>query len=414
MKSIVSFATLTIFLFLSFSCSEKTKDDDENRKILTDQVEVKSALVNSNNEFAFEFFANLLEDENEETNTFISPLSVYYALAMAYNGADGATKDAFIATLQWNNLSEEVVLQSLLDLYNQLVETPSGVTLEIANSMWSKEGFEVKQSFIDVNQEYLNAEVQSLDFYDPQSVDIINNWIEDQTNDMIQDMLTSIHPDAVLYLINAIYFNGLWKYQFADTSNYEGDFRLSNGSSKTVTYMKQQEDFNYMQNDLFSAVQLPYNDTNFYMMVMLPNEEVSANEVARELTIVNWDNWQNDFTTREVELSLPKFSFSYGIKELKEVLADMGLAPAFSDGANFSEMGEGRLKINSVKHKARVEVNEEGTEAAAVTVIEIIITSGGGSSKIRFQVNKPFLFAICEKQSNAIVFMGKVVEPVID
>jgi serpin B len=235
--------------------------------------------------------------------------------------------------------------------------------------------------------------------------------VSDKTNEKIPDIIESISPSAVMYLINAIYFYGTWKYEFDENDTEEKDFYLENGTSIKVAMMAQEADLNYTNNDLFSAVELPYGSEHYSMMVLLPEGQNKVKDVIDQLSPENWELWIENLAEQEVVVNLPKFKFMFE-DSLNNELIDMGMGEAFSPIADFTKINSnGNLYISMVKQKAYIDVNEKGTEAAAVTVVEIELTSVGPDKKY-FIVNKPFVFVIKEHDTNAIIFLGKVMDPV--
>jgi serine protease inhibitor len=346
---------------------------------------------------------------SDKKNIMISPLSVSYALGMTYNGAANTTMDAFIDVLHFDNLTKQEVNESYKDLMTQIIQLDEDVELSIANSIWYKEGAnDVLEDFISTNENYFDAAIKELDFSDPKSVDIINNWIESKTNDKIKDMLDAIPLDAYMYLINAIYFNASWKYEFDPDDTYTGDFTLEVGNTKQVDYMKIEENFYYTYTEEYAAVELPYGDSAFSMVAMLPSEENSVDKLITKLNLDSWNTRKQFSSTQKVLVEIPKFSYEF--KDLLNVpLINLGLGVAFSEGANFSGITDNaNLYISRVIHQSFIDVNEEGTEAAAATIVELRENATLPTS-IKF--DKPFLYVIKENSTGAILFMGKVGNP---
>jgi len=343
----------------------------------------------------------------------VSPVSIALALAMTYNGAAGDTKTAMEQTLGLNGLNIEDINQSYQNLIHGLVTLDPGVLLTIANSIWYRDDFEVLQSFIDINQQYYNAQVTPLDFNNPVSVEVINNWVDENTNHKIPEILSEINPETVMFLINAIYFKGSWTALFDPAQTSDSPFYMEDGTELTIPTMKQKNLFGYFENELFKALKLPYGNEKFSMMVFLPASPHNVNDIIAELNPSNWNDWSGSFTiTDSVNLYLPKFKFSYEIT-LNDVLKTLGMSIAFTSQADFTGINPaGNLLISNVKHKSFVEVNEEGTEASAATIVEMVVTSA--PQEINFHANRPFLFIITEKTTNAIVFIGKVAKPEIE
>ncbi len=407
--------TLLIFiagLLVLASCERGTKDYQAPENNISQSPKIQS-IVTADNAFSFELVKkiNAVEQGNED-NFFISPLSVAYALGMAYNGADGSTKTQMEDVLHKSGLSLLEINQSYKELMQYLVTNDPAVLLTIANSIWYRDNFLVEQSFLDINSNYFNALINPLNFDDPASKDIINAWVAAQTNNKIQTIINNINPQDVMYIINAIYFKASWKYEFDPASTIQYPFSLADGSVKNVETMMNGEGYYYCKNSLFEAIELPYGKEDFSMLVFVPVNGNTVNDIIDELNPVNWSNWLSSFQFAEqANVFLPKFKYEYE-KSLNQILCDLGMPVAFdSFNANFSKINpNAQLYISDVLHKTYVDVNEEGTEAAAVTSISIGTTSV--PQNIMFFANKPFLYVIKEKQTDAIIFMGKIMDPV--
>jgi len=367
-------------------------------------------ILEADQQFAFELFGKI-NALTEEDNIMISPLSVSYALGMTMNGAAETTLDAFYDVLHFGDLTNLEVNESYKDLMDQLVHLDNKVEFSIANSIWYKLGYYVLDEFKATNHTYFDAAVRELDFSDPQAVDIINGWIEEKTNDKIKDMLDYIPSNAVMYLINAIYFNATWKYEFDKSQTSEGPFYINEAGFTTTDFMKVKGAFNYTVNEDFSAVEMPYGDSTFSMVVMLPSGESTTDDLISQMDHSQWNTWFENSAVRNVQIELPKFK--YGFKALlNDPLIDLGLEIAFSGGADFSRITPGAdLYISRVIHQTFIDVQEEGTEAAAATIVEIRETSAGGDSTPIFRADKPFLYVIKENSTGAFLFMGKVGKP---
>ncbi|MFW6327477.1 MAG: serpin family protein [Bacteroidota bacterium] len=395
------------------SCEHEqlTPDDRQMKEIHLSPV--AKQIVEKDNQFGFELFHNLTETEQEVKNTMISPVSVALALAMTYNGATDSTKKAMENTLNLEGLTTEQINQSYKDLMEALLSVDQKVTVEMANSIWSKQGFTVEDEFIKVNGDYYNAEVRELDFSDPIAKDIINGWISDKTHGKIQDVIESIEPSVVMYLINALYFNGFWKYQFDESDTKTEPFYTVDGSEVQTDMMQMEADLKYYRDERFEAIELPYGRGNYSMICLLPDAGYSVNELIMDLSVSRWNEMLYGWTEKGIQLHLPKLKFEYK-KELKEILTSLGMGIAFTpEEADFSGINPLKeLFISKVIHQTFLEVDEKGTEAAAVTVVEIRETSSGGSgSPYRIRFDRPFLFAIQENSTKTIMFMGKVINP---
>ncbi len=369
------------------------------------------SLLEADNAFAFEIFKEISQSEEDGKNIMISPLSISLALAMTYNGADGETKEAMEDVLHLHGLSTEDINKSYQSLINALLSVDPKVIMEIANSIWYRDDFSVEDDFLNINKTYYDAEVTQLNFSDPASVDIINQWVSDKTHEKITKIIEQINRDDVMFLINAIYFKGTWKYEFDKNDTHEAPFYDENGNFlRDIQMMMIEGDFNYTSNVFFHAIELPYGQGNYSMIVMLPQSGVSIDSLINNMNKNNWETWMESFYNRpDFEVFLPKFKFEFE-KELKKVLSQLGMGIAFGQNGNadFSKINPNEdLFISSVKHKTFIEVNEEGTEAAAVTSVTI----SRGVSANEFRANHPFIFVIKEKFTNAIMFMGRVTDP---
>lgn len=366
-------------------------------------------LVTTINDFGFDVFQKLHEAKADE-NSFISPLSISTALSMVLNGADSDTKTAIQSTLNLKDWQLEEINKAYLTLLTQLPGLDEKVKLQIANSIWYKEGFDVLPSFLDVNSEFFNSEIQELDFLKPEAVNTINSWVEDKTEGLIDKILNEIPADAVMYLINAIYFKGDWTHSFDEEFNYESNFFTSENEKETVEYMSRgKAHLAYFENELFQAVNLPYGDSLYAMSIFLPKPEQTINDIIFALSTENWATWNTSYDTTEVLFAMPKFELKYE-KKLNQLLVDLGMEIAFTGKADFSKInGKGGLKISEVRHKSFIKVDEQGTEAAAVTIIGIETTSV--PTYPIMEVNRPFVFVIRDHQTNSALFVGKVMNP---
>jgi len=251
-----------------------------------------------------------------------------------------------------------------------------------------------------------------LDFSSPTAVDIINNWVKEKTNELIPKIIDGIPDGAVMYLVNAIYFKGQWKYQFEAKNTAQKPFFLANGSGIQVPAMTQHASFQYFKGTGFEAVELPYNQGNYSMTILLPETGKTVNDIIPQLSQENWNIWSRQFTDRDIQLQLPKFKYEYEEKQMKPILSDMGMGVAFIDNADFTRINrEGGLYISRVLHKTYIETNEEGSEAAAVTAVEISYTSAGPDQPYFFTINRPFIYFIQEKSTGTILFIGTVMNP---
>jgi serpin B len=406
------------FLFLAisavaFACNKGESDAP------TQQCKELSAKENSyvrvSNSFAFDMFKTF-SDEMAKSNVFISPLSMQLALSMAYNGAGSDTREAFEKTLRMSGLSTFEINSFFQKMVKLLSASDNLVHLSFANSIWYRQDFQVLDTFLSVNQAYYDAEVKKADFSDPLTVHVINDWISDKTNGKITNVIDKISESTVMYLINAIYFNGTWKYAFDKSKTTEVPFYQEDSTTSNCQLMQQQSKFNYVENDLLQMVELPYGNGNFAMYVLVPQAGKKITDIVAALSDDNWAEWNAQMAEQDVVVKIPRFKFNWGRSILPE-LKQMGLGIAFDASlADFTGIQpNSNLFISNVIHKSFVDVNESGTEAAAVTVIEIDYTSVGPGEKPvpkYFVADKPFLFLIKEKTTGSLLFMGAVKNPV--
>ena len=369
-------------------------------------------LVESGNRFGFKLFKEVIREEKNK-NVFISPLSVSMALGMAYNGASGTTKDAIQETLELSDLSLQEMNESYKSLIDSLTRLDSKVLFKIANSIWYRMELSFVKEFMDLNRIYFNAQVKGLDFKDPNAPKVINGWVDETTSGKIKEIVDTIDPLTVMFLINAIYFKGNWACEFERKLTEDDFFTLPDGSKKPCKMMIQNGTFKYFETEDFQAIDLPYGNGKFSMMIFLPRLGKNVDSLVAEFNQENWNQWISSFSKQQGILQLPKFTLEYELT-LNDILKALGMSIAFDPSqADFARMYKGpeRLYISKVKHKTFVEVNEEGTEAAAVTSVEMKCTSVFPSCLMR--VDRPFIFAIRENHSQTILFMGKIVEPIL-
>ena len=389
---------------LLFQCSDSGNNPQPVHRDLT---VAEKALVTSDNAFGLKLFREIVRQEGNK-NIFVSPLSFAMALGMTYNGANGTTREAMQKTLELQGMSLEDVNKSYRSLIDLLRQLDPNVNFQLANSIWYRQGFEVESAFANLNQTYFDAAVQALDFADPAALTTINNWVNSNTNGKIKTILDRIPDDALMYLINAIYFKGAWTTRFDANKTRDWSFTLSDGSTKSCRMMYMSDaKFTYFATESFSAADLKYGSGDYSMTILLPNSGANLDSLVEQITDENWRDWLTKLQPAKFDLGLPKFELEYDLLA-NDVLKALGMGIAFSDFADFTGINrQGNLLISEVKHKTYVKVNEEGTEAAAVTSVEIRPTSMPSS----FVVDRPFLFVIHENRSGTILFIGKIVDP---
>jgi serpin B len=371
---------------------------------------VNSTLVAANTKFAFNLLKELIV-EDVDKNIFISPLSISIALAMAYNGAGGTTRDAMAKTLNLGGMSREEVNQGYLKLIESLENVDQSVSLLIGNSIWMRDEFapDVNSNFTDRITTYYDGEILTRDFDSPQTVNEINGWINNRTEGKITEMIQQINPFEVMFLINAIYFKGEWVLQFDEAETQSQDFYLPEGESVKVDMMSTSGRFGYYSGMNCQVARLPYGRDKIAMYIFLPKKDISLDSFMSYLNQTTHDKYISNLQPVDnLKVKLPKFNVEYGKKRINNVLEKLGMEIAFNPfHANFSEITPPPLWIEYVDHKAIVKVDEKGTEAAAATVISM----SRGASPPRFVVDRPFYFEIRDDRSGSILFMGRIINP---
>jgi serine protease inhibitor len=402
------FAIIIATIFISCSHQSTEPSPSPGQPIVRDLTVLEKSVISSDNSFGLKLFSRINTVEQNK-NVFISPFSVSMALGMALNGADGSTLDSMKQALEHSNFTMQEINESYKNISTILTHLDSKVVFQIANSIWCRNDFQVIPAFLNDCHEYFDAEAASLDFSSPSAVQTINNWVNSKTNGKIPTILDQIPPEVVMYLINAIYFKGTWTYQFDPAKTTDAVFTPPTGNTVSCRMMNQKTTYAYHATEQAQIIDLPYGNHSFSMTIILPKEGINIDQFAAELTQRQWDTFVNSLDSTEVDLSMPKFKVEYE-KTLNDELSAMGMGIAFSDFANFSRIAHASLAISEVKHKTFVEVDEEGTEAAAVTSVGITLTAMPLIPSMH--VDRPFIFAIREHQSGTILFIGKIVNPV--
>ena len=373
------------------------------------------AVIDASNAFSIDLLREV-DARDDAANVFLSGLSASMALGMTMNGAGGATWDAMRATLRFGDLSEEEINASYRDLIALLLTLDPRVEIGIANATFADDEFPVRQEFLDRLRTYFDAEAGTLDFQDPSSVDVVNAWAAEKTHDRITEILESWPDGAVLALLNALYFKGDWTEKFDEGSTALRPFELASGETVQVETMRSEEALLRVGRDHETGAtvgELPYGGRAFVMDVVLPPEGTSLDAFLETADADAWDRWMQalpgEFSTGVVQL--PKIELEYE-RVLNDELIDMGMAIAFGEGdtpPDFSRIGPGDLYISLVKQKTYVRVDEVGTEAAAVTVVVVSVTSAPQTPTL--VVDRPYLFAIRERLSGTVLFLGVVRDP---
>lgn len=405
MKTLKLFFSLLLIFISGCESSSQFSGEIPMRELTRSEKQ----LVTSADNFAIKIFKNIAENESGK-NVFISPLSISMALGMTLNGAEGSTYEAMRNTLSLSGITQQEINESYQSLIGLLTKIDSKVIMQIANSIWYRNTIPVKPDFIETNRKYFDATINPMNFNDPATVNTINNWVKESTNGKIDKIVERIDPQTIMYLINAIYFKGSWQYQFDKNKTADDFFKKESGSLVPCKMMNLETDFYTSSNDTFTILDLPYGKGNFSMTILLPAKDKQLKDVVNNLNTAVWNSSINSLSKIKKQLYMPKFKMEYKIK-LNETLKVLGMEIAFDPyNANFKKIYEGALNayISDVDHKTFVDVNEEGTEAAAVTSVTVGVTSILDNV---IRLDRPFIFVIREKNSGCILFIGKLEDP---
>jgi serine protease inhibitor len=376
---------------------------------------VDKELVDANTKFAFKLFKELMAEDRDK-NTFISPFSISTALTMAYKGAGGSTKVDMSRTLELVYVELSDVNEGYLNLIESLEGADRQVSLEIANSVWMDKGFEpwVYPTFTEGIETNYKGEILTRDFSALGTVDQVNAWISEKTDDKIDEVMSEIDPEIVMFLINAIHFKGDWTTKFDVEKTSKGDFYLLDGTIVRPDMMSTSGNFSFYSEEDFKVARLPYGRDKIAMYIFLPSEGVSVESLLGGLNQTTFDDILSRlYPVDDLKVKLPKFKLEYGTKRLNDALIHLGMGEAFDmQTANFSGIApidQENLYIDFVDHKAFIEVNEQGTEAAAATVVRVALSCA--PIEETFYVERPFFFVIRDDRSGSILFMGSIVNP---
>ncbi|MHC4243751.1 MAG: serpin family protein [Planctomycetota bacterium] len=379
----------------------------------------KQLVVSGNNEFAFELYAKL---NGKEGNLFFSPYSISTALSLAYCGARGETETEMATVLHLPTATKDTFGQMqfhsafgkiIKDLNNR--GEKGGYELRVANALWGQNGYGFLEEYLELIETNYGGKLNEVDFIRAaeSARKTINKWVEKKTNDKIKNLIKKgvLNSMTRLVLTNAIYFKGNWARQFEKDKTNDALFTLADGEKVDAAMMNQTAEFGYLETESFQGLELPYVDDELSMIIFLPKEIDCLDEFEKTLTVENLSKWLNKLYKCEVVVSVPKFKMTSEF-DLASVLKSMGMTDAFSSNANFSGInGQRDLFISAVIHKAYVDVNEEGTEAAAATAVTMKLTSVMPGRIPVFKADHPFLFLIRDNDSGSILFIGRVMNP---
>lgn len=373
---------------------------------------VTDSFLHSAQNFSIALFQHLAQNDKNK-NTLISPLSVALALGMTANGANGDTLNAFQAVLGKYDMNLTDLDRAFKAYSDQLRGKKGNTSITLANSIWYRQGFKANPTFLQTNADYFAAAAESLDFNDKASPAVINRWVKQNTNGKIDGIVDKIEPDTVMYLINALYFNAKWEKPFGtETKTMKGDFQLENGGTAKAMFMYLDGQVDYIKGENESAVLLPYDDGRFAFLAILPKEGVSLDDYIQTLNDQTLSALMDKKQATGMSVVLPRFKTT-GDFTLNDALKEMGLEPAFAPGkADFAKMGMGTegdgLYISKVRHKTFLQVDELGTEAGAVTSVEML-TKAASLNVLNF--DRPFVYAVIDTQTGLPLFLGALANP---
>ncbi len=351
------------------------------------------ATINKGNTFA----VNLFKTQIDKQSKVLSPLSVSFLMGMLANGADGNTQKEILKALGIDNVSLQALNEAYRALLNSTATNDKQTTINIANCIAADKHFSLKRDFQKTVLGMYDANVESLDFSTSKAVDKINEWCSKQTNGMIPKIIDQLSAADVAVLMNAIYFEGTWEAPFEKAETKEENFRGYTRDIKRVQMMHQEDDFSYLSNDIFEAVTLPYGNRTYSMTVLLPKEGVSIEEMMKQVDAQKIGSLYRDMQKCVVDL------------KLNDAVSKLGAPSIFNGTANFKNMSDANIFISKMLQKAKIEVSEEGTKAAAITAGMVAMTALDPNEprRVKFHANRPFVYIITEKQTGAIFFIGQ-------
>ncbi len=421
MKKVVFFMLLSLFIFIS--CEDTSSSNNEISEELTEKYlqadthaeKVSSELSKANSRLGMKLFEKITQEETGK-NVMISPLSIAIAMTMVTNGASGENLTEMKNVLELSDMEMDAVNTQFKELIQSLISADQNLTLEIADSVWIDSTFsnEVKESFTKTLEDNYFTESFIENFYEDQTVDKINKWVSENTNGKIDKIINEIGPDAVMYLINAVYFNANWTTTFDKSETKAKTFYTKTGE-KSCDFMtfKENQSFKFKtvedENYPASVVRLPYGRGVFSFYGILPEDKnTDIDSFIANMKEKGIDTYLENLTIEEAYVNMPKFKFEYS-KHLMEIFNMLGMEKAFKGEKAFLNIAENHdVNISDIFHKTYIDVNESGTEAAAVTEVEM---SDSAASMAIFNANHPFVFVIRDDRNGAILFMGKVEDP---
>lgn len=410
-----------LFLLTIFSCDVIDTQSDEGESEVFERRELprelsssEQQLVDGSGAFGFELM-KLITDSHSGKNHFISPISISLAYGMLLNGADRETFVQISEVLGIDELDRNEINEAAYNLITLMQEFDDQVDFNIANAIWYRDTFDVEHDFLSANQQFYDAVVEKADFSDPATVDEINSWVKNKTEGLIDSIVEEpIDPLTVMYLINAIYFNGDWTYPFDPDLTSAKPFFLADGTESEADMMQLEatENMEHYSGQDYQAVNLYYGDAGFVMTLVLPDADVNVEQWLKQMDWEEWKHLTDSFNRVTLELEIPKFEKEYEVEDFPELLESMGMVNAFDPSlSDFSLINPDQkdLFVSDSRHKTFISLDEEGTEAAAVTSVEISTTSA--PQHVQLRLDRPFFYMIREVETNTPLFMGITNDP---
>ena len=395
-------------LLSTASCS--SDNEDEDTPVVCPTTSTTRAISESSNDLAFPFFDKVCAQHKPNENVIVSPLSLTEVLVMLSNGAKGETLNQIISLIGTKDIPLEEQNFAISTLNQYLISADSKTSVAIANSQWIDDELKVKDEYIQTNAKWLNAETRNQDLATEKTMNDINSWCDKNTQGCIKKILDEpLSVDCRLALINALYFKGMWAQKFNKNNTTDEDFTNSDSSKSKVKMMFQIEKFPAYEGKDLDIVEFPYGDNKFCMDVILPHEGKKLDECLKGLSSTAFSEYVNQFQQRDVVVSMPRMELKFKTI-LNKPLTDLGMKSAFyPETADFTGISDKSTFIGNIIQATYIKVDEEGTEAAAVTMAEMYDSAiHEPISQVIFNMNRPFAFIIREKESNTILFMGKV------
>ncbi|MBK9145561.1 MAG: serpin family protein [Candidatus Melainabacteria bacterium] len=374
------------------------------------------AFAGGTDSFGLDLFKQLSKEKPGE-NLLMSPYSISTALTMTLNGAGGKTKEAMIDVLKPGKPDLKAIDEEAQAVRSSLASSGGGVILEVANALFARKGITFNKKFLEDNKKYFDASAKTVDFKSKEALGIINGWVSEKTHGKIPTIIDNIPRDAILYLINAIYFKGTWEHQFKKSATIDGDFKLASGKTRAVKMMHaHRDDYPYMENEKFQAINLYYKNRDKSLYLFLPREgSNSLEKFEADLSASSLQGFLERFRVREGSLAMPRFKLE-DKRKLKSSLSALGMKIAFDpDRADFKKMAsiDENMLIDEVFHKTFMEVNEEGTEAAAVTAVQMARATAmmNPVKPFKMVLDRPFFFVLRDNKTGTVLFLGHVMDP---